>query len=400
MEWTTFIENLKNISGKNDKIAFVKGCKKEKIIKDLLSYTYDPSKVYGLTSDSVEYYVGDKKATNEDLANFFVILDRLHDRDITGNRARDLVSNYVSQFYSADLLMDILDRSIHIGMGESSINKAIPKLIGTFKVMLAKKYKWNGKVPFKQVAVSQKFDGVRCICIKKGSDVKFYSRTGKLFTTLDNLIPDIKKLEYDDIVLDGEIIRGDGTGKYFQKLMKVIRKKGHTMDDFTYQVFDSMSLDDFYGHTKTPFLERQFFYPLTKGKHLIEVDHLIIDSYERIEELWGDAMKYGWEGLMLRNAMSPYEAKRSGNLLKMKAMQDEEYQVCGFQEGTGRLKNSLGAMGVNVDGKVVWVGSGFSDEERDNIWRDKPMGLIVTVQYFEKTDDGSLRFPVFKAFRE
>ena len=87
-------------------------------------------------------------------------------------------------------------------------------------------------------------------------------------------------------------------------------------------------------------------------------------------------------------------------------MQTMDLEIIGFEEGTGRLARTLGAILVRYkNGNVVKVGSGFSDEMRDMIWdhQDKCLGAICEIQYFEETtnaDGGeSLRFPVFKDFR-
>jgi len=395
-----FINNLRNISGKNDKIKFLKDNQTD-VIKKMLVYTYDPAKTFGLTSKSVDYAIGDEYAQDETMKNWFSILDKLISRNVTGNAAREMVYDFVSNYIEADEMVKMLDKSLDIGMSESSINTALPKIITVFKVTLAKKYKWNGKLPFPVTCISQKFDGVRCVIIRRGKDVKFYSRTGKRYMTLDNMLPDILSIPYDNFVMDGEIIKGDGTGKYFQSLMKEVRKKNHLMKNFTYQVFDIMPYNDFYGVTASPYLDRQYLYKFDDTKYIKSVPQVRVNRYEELEVMWELAMDKGWEGIMLRNGYSPYEAKRSSNLLKMKVMQDAEFKVVNFQEGDGKLKGRLGAMGIDVDGKIVLVGSGFSDELRKEIWNNQHIYIDkqATIQFFEKTDDGSLRFPVFKAFR-
>jgi len=67
----------------------------------------------------------------------------------------------------------------------------------------------------------------------------------------------------------------------------------------------------------------------------------------------------------------------------------------------------LGALMVAYKGNTVKVGTGFLDEDREEIWdnQDKYMGKIATIKYFEesknsKNDALSLRFPVFMRMRE
>jgi DNA ligase-1 len=66
----------------------------------------------------------------------------------------------------------------------------------------------------------------------------------------------------------------------------------------------------------------------------------------------------------------------------------------------------LGSVVIRHKGNPVDVGSGFSDAQRIEIWRnqEKYLGKTITVKYFEESEDAygnpSLRFPIFKGFRE
>ncbi len=86
--------------------------------------------------------------------------------------------------------------------------------------------------------------------------------------------------------------------------------------------------------------------------------------------------------------------------------------VVDVEQGTGRNEGRLGALvceGVD-DGKTIRVnvGSGFSDELRDQLWQDHVGSNLVTGQVVEvradaitQNQDGtySMRFPRFKTFR-
>lgn len=110
---------------------------------------------------------------------------------------------------------------------------------------------------------------------------------------------------------------------------------------------------------------------------------------------------------MINISNAPYETKRTKNLLKVKAMQDCDLKIIGFEEGTGKNKGTLGAVIVDYKGFKVKVGSGFTDKDREYFWNNatKLLGRVITVQYFEETtnkkgDSSSLRFPVFVELRE
>ena len=109
----------------------------------------------------------------------------------------------------------------------------------------------------------------------------------------------------------------------------------------------------------------------------------------------------------MNNAREVYEAKRTKNILKVKAMQDCDLKIIGFEEGTGKNKGTLGAIIVDYKGFEVRVGSGFTDQDREYFWanRKELLGRIITVQYFEETTNKkdnslSLRFPVYLELRE
>ena len=56
---------------------------------------------------------------------------------------------------------------------------------------------------------------------------------------------------------------------------------------------------------------------------------------------------------------------------------------------------------MEFEGVEVYVGSGFDDEMRDEVWKNQSgyLGMTAEVRYQEVTPDGSLRFPTFVCWR-
>ena len=96
-----------------------------------------------------------------------------------------------------------------------------------------------------------------------------------------------------------------------------------------------------------------------------------------MEEELKKVFEMNGEGLMLKDPSSLYEGRRSESLLKVKKFDDDEAQVIGHEEGTGRCENMLGAIRVkNKAGKEFKIGTGFDDSQRKH-----PPKIGATVTY-------------------
>jgi DNA ligase-1 len=138
-----------------------------------------------------------------------------------------------------------------------------------------------------------------------------------------------------------------------------------------------------------------------------EVD---LDGYVgemQFKEFNKEAIEKGFEGIMIKDPNAPYECKRSVSWLKQKPFIEVSLTVKETEEGTGRNVGKMGALVCEgkEDGKLIKVnvGSGFTDEDRDEFWSCKVDGQVVEVRAdaITQNQDGtySLRFPRFLRFR-
>ena len=216
--------------------------------KSILLYTYHPMWQYNVTSDNLK-----KKnhlvARKNEYKNFFDLLDDLKNRKITGHDAIAAVNSFIEHHSDyEELIHCVIDKDLKTRAGDKIINKAIPDHIPEFSVALADKYEpklvdWEDGW-----YVSRKIDGARCIGIVDSSgNTTFYSRTGKIFDTLDVVRDGIKSLGISDVVLDGELCLVDENGNEdFQGVMKELRKKDHTIPNPSFKIFDMITIDEFY----------------------------------------------------------------------------------------------------------------------------------------------------------
>jgi len=261
------------------------------------------------------------------------------------------------------------------------------------EVALAKS--WNESTNPTGYYMSEKLDGMRCIWDGKGN---LYSRNGNLIMAplfFLNALP-------TGTVLDGELFLERGE---FQQCMSIARQSKPDKNDWrslTLVVFDApMSKGDFETrlqaardalamHHVDASIAKVHSHVVCRGKNHVN------EELERVTQLDG-------EGLMLRNPTAFYKGGRTSDLLKVKKMHDAEARVVGHEEGKGRNVGRLGALvctmiGPGSDGKKFKVGSGFSVFERE--YENCPsIGSIITYRYFELTDAGKPRFPVFVRVR-
>ena len=416
------IEELSSTTSNNNKkdILHKWGTAHPQLLK-LMEYIYSDYKKYYVTSKNCKKnnHLCDPNSTQ----SLFELLDSLDNRTYTGHDAISMVNSLVTEYSDyEDLIWRVIDRDMKCRVSTSLINKVFPDTIPVFKVALADSYKPD-TVDFEQDMwlCSRKLDGVRCLAmIDEDGDVKFYSRGGNEFLTLDNVKKDLEKLNLTNVVLDGELCIVDEKGNEdFQSVMKEINRKNHTIDNPLLQIFDFLTLDEFNKQEgKTELGMRLTFlrgaldrksYKGTDVKHLKVLEQLWVQDSDSFQVMFDQATTNNWEGLMLRKNVS-YVGKRSKDLLKVKKFYDEEYTVTSAEFGAIRYikegkeveEDMLSNIIIQHKGNNVGVGSGFTINQRKEFF-DNPediVGKTVTIQYFEETTnkDGkhSLRFPVVK----
>lgn len=393
--------------------------------KELLKWTLDPYKKFGVTSDQVKKHSDLVDRTSKySFWGLSLILDKLSKRELSGYEAITVVNSFIyhtKEEYNInyeDIIYRIIDKDLRCRTGATLINKVYPGLIPEFKVALAEDYfkQKNVDVASGKWMWSRKLDGVRCICRKEGDSIRFFSREGHEFWTLDALKDNILKLS-GDFVLDGEICLVDENGKEdFQSVMKEIRKKDHIIKNPKYLIFDILTIEEFDSQTSVYTLFERHLdavnllanSELTSGiLELVPQNNIPKESTERILlNIFDYAQKQKWEGLILRKDV-PYEGKRTKNMLKVKKMHDAEYEVLTIisgeiDDGQSNKVPGMTAVMIQHKGYNVKVGSGWTYEQRIRFHEhpEEIVGKIITVKYFEETKNQeggcSLRFPIVK----
>ena len=253
-----------------------------------------------------------------------------------------------------------------------------------------------------KVFIQPKLDGVRCIFTKDGA----YSRTGKEFKNLVHIKYDLTDYfrKHPNSVLDGELYN-HALKNDFEKIISLVRKQKPTDQDardaenlVQYHVYDTIAEGVNY-EDRFNWLTR--YLPIAASMTLIK--NTVVESQDEAKMLHDVHLAQGYEGSMLR-LNKKYEHKRSYNLQKFKDFSDTEATIVGYEAGKGKFTGLIGKFFMQDDDGNEFgcpIGKGYNFADRKNILDNihDYIGQRATFTYFQRTQAGSYRHPLFKTLR-
>ena len=267
-----------------------------------------------------------------------------------------------------------------------------------FKPMLAHDFT---KTPVESGYTQPKLDGIRMVVNSRG----LYSRSNKPIVAVPHIENLLKTFieKFPTVTLDGELYN-HALKDNFQKITSLVRKTVNIGKDelaesaelvqyHVYDMFDS-------SNPSMTFIERNAWLqenlPIGISENfsiqLVKTDKA--DSSEDIDKLYGEYTTAGYEGQMIRQN-TPYEFKRTKNLLKRKEFITEEYKVVEIQEGNGNWAGYAKRFILELaDGTQFSSGVRGSQEKLAELLKNKDSVDWATCRYFELSNDGVPRFPV------
>lgn len=278
-----------------------------------------------------------------------------------------------------------------------------------FEPMLAQKFD-KGDVISETVLSQPKLDGIRNICKKSGN----FTRKGKSQPAIPHIYESLKSIfvEYPDLVVDGELYNHDLRDD-FNQITSIARKQKPTAIDLEnsrqkiqFHVYDVCFIDA----PEIPLEYRIAFIEdvLSDFDYIEIVDTQIVETQERLDELYGEYIGEGFEGQMIRMVDSVYDNKRSKSLLKRKTFFDEEFKIVRFEEGKGNWSGKAKKVYcVKSDGTEFKAGIKGTMKYCEDLLENQQnyIGLEGTVRFPEYTkdengNDNVPRFGVFYGVRE
>lgn len=206
---------------------------------------------------------------------------------------------------------------------------------------------WKGEDLKGQWEVTLKIDGVRMLRDDAGNPV---SRSGKPLYNLDHLPKEIT---------DAEIYAGD-----WERSISLVRTSVNGRP-----------------------VRMEHVYPLDPIDDRLAMGTYEDPTSEFLSELLSAVVGQGYEGLVIR---------KGKQWLKVKPKESADVRITGIQPGTGKHEGKLGAF-LTEHGKV---GTGFTDEQREELNSEEYIGAIAEVEYMHVTPNNKMRHPRFIRIRE
>lgn len=226
-----------------------------------------------------------------------------------------------------------------------------------------------------------KFDGIRCMLIKEGDNIKLINRSLNDITKyFPEVVEEAKMLEKDG-KYDGELIIGNyGDFHKIQKRLVDDKKKIELLKKTipaNFMIFD-------YVNDRTLVERRKELIDLAKFKYICVSPFFYSD---KLSVLWKYVEIKGLEGLIAKKKYSYYDSNRDSNWLKIKNKKEDIMDFDDYEKHEAGVLLKKGDLRVNLNGK----------ESKKAIKKMEENGSVkCEVEYLEKEESDKLRQPHIK----
>jgi len=348
------------------------------------------------------------------LTELKVLRSKLLNKTYTGNTAKDELRKTLltADETARKWLIRMFKKDLKCGASTKAINKIFKGLIPEFQIGLCDKFNDTSIFKMSKWYAEPKYDGNRAIAfIDKEYNVTIVSRNNKPVYNVDHIIEEIsdicKKTKLSNVIFDGELYGSD-----WNESTSIIRSSVSRVDNtkIFFYIFDLIHGEEWAERITKKLVERKeeitqkLLSNIEKYKNIRVTPWYPIASLEEANKIYKAKLKDGFEGLVLKHTTSMYPFGRAKAWLKWKPVETYDVKIINWESGKpgSKYETILGAFLCELDGKLIRVGGGYTDDLRAKFWREKEQmrGKIIEVECQEKTKDGSLRFPVFLRIRD
>jgi hypothetical protein len=418
MNINEFLNDLANNSSRNYKIEKLEEHRGDQTLREVIRLALDPFTQFYIRK--IPSYTPNTTGHGASIGSMLPSLYELRERLVTGNAAIEHLTNILEALKAEDakVMERIIQKDLKCGVQVSTANVVWTGLIHEYPVMLCSQFdqKLVDKVQFPAL-VQLKMDGMRFNAIVRDGKVEYRSRNGKEIQLLGNLDADFITLAGDvDCVFDGELLVVEGNkildrqtgngilnkankGTISEKEAKMVRAT--VWDVIPYLYFVDGECPTPYG---TRFNSLELLMKKAPSKVFL-VESKEVATMEEASVLFEKYLAAGQEGIILKDKRGIWEDKRSKSQIKFKGELECDLKIVGVEEGTGKYAGMLGAiLCESSDGVIkVSVGSGFTDDQRKQYWKENVVDLIAAIKYNmrikNKAGEESLFLPIVLEIR-
>jgi len=420
MNLNDFFESLASNASRNFKIEQLQKHSGNETLREVVRLALDPFTQFYVRKIPQYTQIPNHDISLPEALNQLYLL---HSRTVTGNAAIEHLRNILSNLppEKAKVIERIIQKDLKCGVQVSTANAVWAGLIKEYPVMLCSQFehKLVDKIQF-PAYVQLKMDGMRFNAIVRDGKCEFRSRNGKEIQLLGNLEEDFIKMAGEvDCVFDGELLveaedgsvcdRQTGNGILNKANKGTISEKEAAMvratvwDLIPYILFES-------GHCASPYSKRIDSLSLLIQKHnptkvkLVHTD--LVNDMETATSIFEGYLAAGQEGIILKDGSGVWEDRRSKTQIKFKGEMECDLKIVAVEEGTGKYAGMLGAIQCeSADGVIkVSVGSGFTDQQRKDLWSQNIVDKIAAIKYNmrikNKAGEESLFLPIVLEVRD
>ena len=272
------------------------------------------------------------------------------------------------------------------------------------KAMLAHKYN-EDKADY-PAFIQPKLDGVRCLFSTKGA----FSRTGNQFMNVMHIEKALEPFfaKYPNMVIDGELYN-HGLKDDFEKIISLVRKKKPTVQDIVeasqltqYHIYDIASMEHATYTDRNLFILAESCF---KNKYCLQITPTrLATDFDHAQQWHEKNLKEGYEGSIYRTPSGKYKGTRSWDLMKFKDFEDSEATIVGYELGKGKRTGTIGKFIMQDDEGVEFgcpPGKGYDYKDLAGMLENISdyIGQRATFTYFQRTQAGSYRHPLYKCIR-
>jgi bifunctional non-homologous end joining protein LigD len=278
-----------------------------------------------------------------------------------------------------------------------------------------------------------KLDGIRVLVKRTGRGIQMLSRLdNRIDATWPDVVAALASALRHDAIVDGELVAIDPATRLssfnrLQARIHVLRPSAALIARVPVELwlFDCLQVKGEDLRARPWRERRKRLEQLVKPNKVIRVTPVLAGTFRK---LYGEACRSGSEGLIGKRTASRYTSGRSGDWVKLKCVNEQEFIVVGWTDPKG-TREELGALllgyydhdALRYAGKV---GTGF-DARALRLLKEllRPLGirrsavhdplpvrtddvhwvrpsLVVEIGFSEWTRDGRLRHPRYLGLRE